>query len=308
MKKYVDISRLKEKYAEMFDIGEHIVVESKIDGANASFTYDAETDCIAAFSRNQRTFGLHGFWEWTQKLPLELIREVTEDGRYIIFGEWLIKHSVSYPETAYNKFYMFDVYDTQEECYIPYRDAWVILGKIFFALKETETEINFVPVLYNGEFKSWELLMELMSLKTLGGQPCEEGIVIKTQDRLKDKENSKRPKYIKIVNEKFSEVHHDNKKPIDPETLKKREQAKEQARTIVTERRVEKILQKCIDEGELRPDWDETDMGWIAKNIIKKVYDDTCKEEPEIVSQIENFGKMCGSITMEHIRNFLNKQ
>ena len=49
MKKYVDIERLKVKYTEMFDIGEHIIVESKIDGANASFTYDEETDCIAAF-------------------------------------------------------------------------------------------------------------------------------------------------------------------------------------------------------------------------------------------------------------------
>jgi len=33
MNKYVDISRLKAKYNEMFDVGEHIVVQAKVDGA-----------------------------------------------------------------------------------------------------------------------------------------------------------------------------------------------------------------------------------------------------------------------------------
>jgi len=311
MKHYVDISRLKAKYSEMFDVGEHIVAQSKLDGANGSFTYDVETDSIAAFSRKTRlseTNNLRGFWEWTQKFSLEDIKEITEFGRYLVFGEWLVPHAVKYPDTAYNKFYMFDVYDREKECYISYHDAWIIFGKLLLVAEKFNIEINFVPVLYDGKFNSWEDLMELMKLKTLGGQPAEEGIVIKTQDRLEDKENSRRPKYIKIVNEQFGEVHKGAKKPIDPEELKKREEARAYVAQFATRQRIEKIILKLIDEGQLPIDWDETNMKEISKTIPKLVFEDIRKEEPEAVFSIEGFGKFSGSITMEIIRSILNER
>ena len=311
MKHYVDISRLKAKYSEMFDIGEHIVVQTKVDGANSSFSYDKETDSIAAFSRKTRlseTNNLRGFWEWTQKFPLEDIKEITEFGRYLVFGEWLAPHAVKYPDTTYNKFYMFDVYDLKKECYISYHDAWIIFGKLLLVAEKSNIEINFVPVLYDGKFNSWEDLMELMKLKTLGGQPTEEGIVIKTQDRLEDKENSRRPKYIKIVNEQFGEVHKGAKKPIDPEELKKREEARAYVAQFVTRRRIEKILEKLQDEGQLPIDWDETNMKDISKAVPKLVFEDVKKEEPEAVLAIDGFGKFSGSITMEIIRTILNER
>lgn len=311
MNKYVDISRLKAKYSEMFNVGEHIVAQTKVDGANSSFTYDVETNSIIAFSRKTQlseTNNLRGFWEWTQKFPLEDIKEITEYGRYIIFGEYLCPHSVKYPDTAYNKFYMFDAYDREKECYIPYHDAWVIFGKLLLVAEKSNIEINFVPVLYDGPFKSWEDLMELMKLKTLGGRPVEEGIVIKTQDRLEDKENSKRPKYIKIVNEQFGEVHKGAKKPVDPEELKKREEARAYVAQFVTRRRIEKILLKLVDEGRLPIDWDETNMKDISKTVPKLVFEDVKKEEPEAVLSVEGFGKFSGSITMEIIRLILNER
>lgn len=48
-KKYVDIERCKECYAENFKIGEHIIIEEKIDFANSSFRYDIETNSLKAF-------------------------------------------------------------------------------------------------------------------------------------------------------------------------------------------------------------------------------------------------------------------
>lgn len=311
MKHYVDISRLKAKYSEMFDIGEHVVVQTKVDGANASMTYDKETDSIVAFSRKTKlseTNNLRGFWEWTQRFPIEDIKEITEFGRYLVFGEWLVPHAVKYPDTAYNKFYMFDAYDCIKNCYIPYHEAWIIFGKLLIVAEKSNIEINFVPVLYDGKFNSWEDLMELMKLKTLGGQPVEEGIVIKTQDRLEDKENSRRPKYIKIVNEQFGEVHKGAKKPIDPEVLKQREEARNYVAQFATRRRIEKIILKLVDEGQLPIDWDETNMKEIAKIAPKLVYEDIKKEEPEAVLAIEGFGKFSGSITMEIIRSMLNER
>lgn len=50
-KQYLRISRLRDDDLPDFHVGDHIVVEEKIDGANFSFRYDAETDQICSFSR-----------------------------------------------------------------------------------------------------------------------------------------------------------------------------------------------------------------------------------------------------------------
>lgn len=304
-KKYIDIERMKEKYADAFTVGERIVVQTKIDGSNASFTYNPETNSLSAFSRNKELNGnntLNGFYGFVQSLNVEKVKEITKDGRFIIFGEWLVKHTVKYPEDKYNRFYMFDVWDTVTEKYLSYVETAIFCSDL---IVEADADIDFVPVLYSGEFKSWEHLMGLLSENTTGASPCEEGIVIKSQDRLGER-NSRKPYYLKIVNERFSEVHEQHpKKNVSPEVLAKREAELELAKTIVTARRAEKIIQKCVDEGVLRADWDEKDLGFIAKNCIRMMYDDCVKEEPETVAQIDNFGKVCGSLSMQLFRNMV---
>ena len=46
-KQYLNISRLRDDD----HVGDRIIVEEKIDGANFSFRYDAEKDQICSFSR-----------------------------------------------------------------------------------------------------------------------------------------------------------------------------------------------------------------------------------------------------------------
>lgn len=104
---------------------------------------------------------------------------------------------------------------------------------------------------------------------------------------------------------KFSEVHKDHKKPIDPEELKKKEFLRNYTATIVTQRRTEKLLQKMIEDNIIPENWDEHDMGTIVKHINKLMYEDCKKEEPETVIAIEGFGKICGGLTMEYVRNML---
>lgn len=70
-KKYMDIERLKDKYVDGFQPGDHIIVQEKIDGANFSIRYDEETDSIKAFSRKKPldlSNNLRGAWEWSQRL------------------------------------------------------------------------------------------------------------------------------------------------------------------------------------------------------------------------------------------------
>lgn len=305
IKKFIDIERIRNSYAETFEAGEPIVVEVKIDGANASFRYDTETDSVVAFSRRKELTPantLEGFFGFVSSLDKEVVKSVL-GSRYIVFGEWLVPHTVQYPKEMYKQFYMYDVYDTEIKQYLPYDETIVIFEK----LKAAGVQ-NFANVLYKGEFKSWEATNELLKANTYGEKPCMEGIVIKRQSRL-DSKSSSLPFYIKIVNQQFSEVHTDHvKKEFNPEELAKIEAQKKLVAAVVTERRCQKIVEKLIEDGVIPRDWSSTDMRVIAKNMPKLAYEDCRKEEPEIIEKVENFGKYCSQIAMAHVRALLEKQ
>ena len=52
-KKFMDIQRIKPDIVSGFEVGDKIVIQEKIDGANAAVRYDAETDSVVAQSRKQ---------------------------------------------------------------------------------------------------------------------------------------------------------------------------------------------------------------------------------------------------------------
>lgn len=301
MKHYLDIERLKSKNFDMFITGEHIVIEEKIDGANASFTYSQEKDEITAFSRKQElSFSntLRGYWNWVQTLDKNLIKEITLGGRLIIYGEWLVSHTVQYPQEKYNKFYMFDVWDTENNCYLSFTQTCKIYSKI--SERINNDDFQFVPVLYIGDFTNWEDIKQYVGVTKIQASPCGEGIVIKSI------ESSDKPKYTKIVSEQFSEVHDKrNKKEVSPEILKKYEEDLEIVSSIVTKRRVKKIIEKLIDEGTIPSDWDEHNLKELSKICPKLVFEDCRKEEPEILQTVENFGKLCAKVTMVQLRELI---
>lgn len=49
----MDIQRIKPEYADGFSVGDYIVIQEKVDGANAAIRYDSETDTIVAQSRKK---------------------------------------------------------------------------------------------------------------------------------------------------------------------------------------------------------------------------------------------------------------
>ena len=115
-KKYKDIHRLKATYANDFSIGNHIIIQEKIDGANACIRYDSENGQIIAQSRKcilSDGNTLRGFYTWVKSLNPKQFSILGD--RFLIFGEWLVPHSVKYPNEVYNKFYVFDVYDTKKK-------------------------------------------------------------------------------------------------------------------------------------------------------------------------------------------------
>ena len=297
MKKYVDIERLKDKYAMAFKAGEHITITEKIDGANASIAAN-ENGTLSCFSRRQELStenGLQGFYNYVQTLDPTII-SATLGTRYIFFGEWLVKHTIVYPESRLKQFYVFDVWDTEIEQYLPWEQTKQMAE--FCGLK-------MVPLFYDGPFTSWEDIYKFVGKTEMDGSPTGEGIVIKSQDRL-DNKFSGTPAYVKIVAKEFSEVHQSKpQKEIDPEKLAKKQADEALAATIVIERRVIKAIQKFVEDGIVPENWDEKDLGTIAKNLPRAIYNDCVKEEPETVEQIENFGKICGTLSMKLARGLV---
>lgn len=307
MKKYLDIERCKQKYAETFNVGEDIVIQEKIDGSNASIRYDEEFGTLKAFSRRLELNAdntLNGFWDYVQTLNLDTFKEIL-GSRYIVFGEWMgAKHAIKYPENVYGKFWMFDVWDTQTEQYLPYEETRSFYDKLI-ACGNEENKFNFVPVFYIGKFESWEKTSELVGRTEVGAEPTGEGIVIKRQNCL-DSKSSRLPFYVKIVSEQFSEVHKSKKqKAIDPEAIAKKEANLALAATIVTPQRVQKMIYKFIEDGLLPQDWDEHNLKDISKILPNAIYRDCVKEESETVQQVEDFGKVAAKLSMSIVRDLI---
>lgn len=300
-KKYIDIERCKQRYAETFKVGEQIVVQVKIDGSNASIAYNESTNSLIAFSRRQELSeknNLNGFWNFVQTLDVSIFKEILGN-RYIIFGEWLTPHAVKYPQQMYNKFYMFDVWDKVVEEYLPQEKSFSIFEKLQPYITE------YVNTLYNGDFVSWDALLNLLRENTYGESPCMEGIVIKRQNCL-DSKSSRLPFYVKIVSEQFSEVHKSKKqKAIDPEAIAKKEANLALAATIVTPQRVQKMIYKFIEDGLLPQDWDEHNLKDISKILPSAIYRDCVKEENETVQQVEDFGKVAAKLSMSIVRDLI---
>ena len=307
MKKYLDIERCKQKYAETFNVGEDIVIQEKIDGSNASIRYDEESGTLKAFSRRLELSAdntLNGFWDYVQTLNLDTFKEIL-GSRYIVFGEWMgAKHAIKYPENVYGKFWMFDVWDTQTEQYLPYEETRSFYDKLI-ACGNEDNKFNFVPVFYIGKFESWEKTSELVGRTEVGAEPAGEGIILKRQDYL-DSKSSRLPFYVKIVSEQFSEVHKSKKqKAIDPEAIAKKEANLALAATIVTPQRVQKMLYKFIEDGLLPQDWDEHNLKDISKILPNAIYKDCVKEENETVQQVEDFGKVAAKLSMSIVRDLI---
>lgn len=304
MKKYVDIERVKTCYADKFITGEPIVIQEKIDGSNASFYYDIETNSLKACSRRlelSEENTLNGFYNYVQSLPVDKVKEIIGD-RYIIFGEWMTKHSIKYPDDVMKNFYMFDVWDKKTEQYLPFEDT----RSIFSRLSECGIE-RFVPIFYTGAFVSWEHALSFVGKTEMGAEPCGEGIVIKRQSKL-DSKSSRDPFYVKIVSEKFSEVHKSKPKTIDPEKMAQLEAEKAEVATVVTKRRCIKMLQKFEEDNIIPSDWGGESMKIISKSLPAAVFEDCRKEEPEVVAANKKFGKICAQLCMQYAREILEEK
>ncbi len=283
-KKYQSITRYGKSNNEISARG-NIVIWEKIDGANASFMRDGDT--IRTFSRNQELTGedgLGGFRKWV----LENINARKLEVGLLYFGEWTNRHKIDYGLNE-KKFYLFDVYETNLERYLPLNDIKAEANIIGLEL---------APIFYEGEYISEEHLQSFVGKSMLAPDGVGEGIVVKNYGYV-DKHGNQH--FTKIVSKHFQEISGVKVK----EMKSKSDVVSQFIETTVTPARIEKMLFKLVDEGKLGEDFAIEDMGTILKLLGNSVFEDVMKEEQDVLMKAvqSRFGKAVPSKVRETLIN-----
>lgn len=173
---------------------------SKVDGTNASARLEinlSKTEVIAG--SRKRLLTIHddnqGFCKWL--LNQDNIKEfLLEYPDYILYGEWLKRHTIkTYKDDAWNKFYVFDVFDRKQNKFIHYND--------YVGLLE-DYKIEYIPVecvISNPTIDKLKILSTTKSNFLIKeGEGHGEGIVIKNYDYVN---KYGRTTWAKIVNDEF---------------------------------------------------------------------------------------------------------
>lgn len=300
MKHFLDIqvavtipTELKDVNTQLFVPGDLIQITEKIDGSNASIQkIDGKLEVYSRRMQLDAKNTLEGMYEYVQTLDPNLF-----DERYVVFGEWLLQRKLKYNESAMYKWYVYDMYDLET-------NKWMTQDIV----KEfcNKAGLNYVHVFYEGPFISWEHCKTFLHDPMYGDK--QEGIVIKNQTKL-NTPYADETYYLKIVNKEFKETKA-YKTPKSAEQLSAEQEAKDLALTIITERRVEKMLFALRDDGILPNKLTPADMKTVAQHLPKRIYEDCLKEEPETVAAVDAIGaqpfsKICGSIVMQIARNII---
>lgn len=179
-KKYQHIEKFGREECEGVDKGK-VYIQPKIDGTNSCvWIKDNE---IHAGSR-KRELSLNddnaGFYSTIIK-DENIKRYLEEHPNHVLYGEWLVPHTIRYyKEEAWRKFYVFDVFELDEQNdagrYIPYDEYSKELDKY---------KIEYIPCLMVVENPTMENLQTL--LKENNYLLCDdskmgEGIILKNYD------------------------------------------------------------------------------------------------------------------------------
>ena len=199
-KKYLHIERLGNDEVENIECGECYIFP-KLDGTNSSIWLD-KNENIACGSRNRKISidnDNQGFCKYIlenyQEQLIEFFRNYPE---LIIYCEWLVPHSLkTYRNNAWNQFYIFDIYDNENNRYLSFKEYDKILKLYNF---------NYILPLIIIKNPTFEKLQEFLDTNTYLMQDGEigEGIVIKRYNYINKYDH---PAFAKLVLNEFKEKH-----------------------------------------------------------------------------------------------------
>jgi len=186
-RKYEKIHRLGKEETDGILNGT-VTVQEKVDGANASVWI--EDGVIRCGSRNQDVTekGFNGLVEYVQSHP-GIVRLLTEQPDLRLYGEWLVRHTIQYNETAYRKFYLFDIHTGHE--YLPPNDVDYLAKKY---------GIETVPIICTIDNPALDEINEFVGKSSFGDRG--EGVVLKNMEFVNQFGDFC---YAKIVTQSFKE-------------------------------------------------------------------------------------------------------
>src|SRR5699024_4956840 len=200
---------------------------------------------VRVFSRNQELTeenNLNGFYQYVQELVKDFNDlQIATLSDYTIFGEWVVKHTVTYKDEVYNNFYAFDVFNKKSGYYVSHK----LRLEVFSALQLKTVEEFMVlnsKVLATLDTSYQQILLEEIkkreseSEKTLSAD-TDGGIVINSLGRSIHDHNTA----YKKVTDRFRE----------PTGLKQQTPTGLQLHLVdyaITEARMRKLIFKKLDE------------------------------------------------------------
>lgn len=281
---YPKIHRLgKEETDGLLEFGE-VTVQEKIDGANTSIWLDDGVLCGGSKNRQLGDESFNGFVEYI-KAHDGINKLLSNHPSFRLYGEWLVRHTIAYNETAYRQFYLFDIHS--EEC-----------G--FFSQSEVGAiastyGINYPQVFFTGSTTA-EAIQEFVGKTNLGDKG--EGVVIKNPEFINKFGDCV---YAKVVTEKFKE---DNALTFGGNN-KHSDSYWEMyvVNKYCTLARVKKIMNKIQPEVNKRLDKEHT------PRVIQTCYHDLITEDMwEIATKVEalNFRKLKGFCGKKFVKIYLD--
>lgn len=232
--KYQHVERLGHDEVEGLLDGDVVIVQDKIDGANLSVAWTEQHGLVIA-SRNRIVFGVGqpatGFNGAVQYVleRSEAFTDICSQG-LILRGEWLVRHSISYPADKLFHFYVFDV-QTWDGEYLPPSEYVNMLE---------EVDICYVPVKVFLHNPTVEQLTGMVDGPDFLGAEQKEGIVIKRYDF---KNTWGHTKWGKLVSADFAE-----KNKISQGVTKRDPSSLRFAAEVIALEDVLKVIYKIKDE------------------------------------------------------------
>lgn len=192
-RKYEKIHRLgKDEVAGILDAP--VYVQEKVDGANLSVFVGNDAEIHVCSRNNDVTYrgdGFNGAVSYCQTHE-GISRLLREHPKYRLYGEWLVRHTIAYNETAYKKFYLFDVYDEDTQKYFP---ADIVEGfSEMYGIERT-------PTIAHLDNPTVEEIMKFVGKSSFGDRG--EGVVIKPRTPFVNQFGDN--VYAKIVTQEFKE-------------------------------------------------------------------------------------------------------
>lgn len=267
----------------------------KLDGANTSIWLHEDGTLHYGSRNNDITNSgntLRGFGEFVYANKTIFMNFFSLYPNYILYGEWLVTHTIKYPEDKLNKWYCYDVFgmkenDEEGSRWIPFAD-WI--DKFLSAGFPKEWALY--PIQNVRTVDEAKELMEKVCKedKPFGGEPFEEGIVVKNYKYM-DRYHGEQVKF-KVEKEISHTPKNKEGKSFKPENIQLSDNLISKYCTdVIMEKNYQKLIDK-IDGKTPRMN----DFG----NYIKI-------SSPDIIKDIDTDENDCVSIRNEEVRKHFGK-